>query len=99
MAIPGLTPAMEAESTRASRRGIFAFGLLAFLGAAFSLAACFAQILITVVAALIGSAVLDVNPHGQALLMWVFALVGVIGLARDRKNYHSKIPLTIGVVP
>jgi len=98
MTTPELTPAVEAEGTRASGRGVFAFGILAFLGSALSLAACFAEILITAIAPLIGIAIVSVNPHGQAVLMWMFALVGVIGLARDRKNNRSKMPLVIGVV-
>lgn len=42
-----LTSRPETERSRGSDRGLLAFGLLAFPGAGLSLAACFAEILIS----------------------------------------------------
>lgn len=97
MANTGLTLSRKLEVAPAPGRGPFAFGMLAFLGAGLSLAACFAEILITTFAPMVGLAVLAVNPHAQAAVMSVFALLGVIGLVRDSGNYASKIPLATGV--
>ena len=38
----------------------------------------------------------EINPHLQAVLMWSFALLAVIGLARDSRLHASRAPLAIG---
>jgi hypothetical protein len=40
-----------------------------------------------------GFAAFQLNIHLQALFMWAFALVTVVGLARDRKRHRSNVPL------
>ncbi|WP_421868826.1 adenylate/guanylate cyclase domain-containing protein [Motiliproteus sp.] len=79
------------------------FGLLAYAGAALSLLACYAQIIASLVAPLFGITTAlypdnpAINPHLQAVLMWVFGLVTVIGLARDRAQSSRRHPLVVGV--
>jgi hypothetical protein len=67
------------------RRSIFRFGLLAYLGAAISLGFCFWKSIFIVVGPILGLAFIEINPHLQAVLMWLFAAVTVIGLLIDRK--------------
>jgi class 3 adenylate cyclase len=73
--------------------GIWLFGSLALLGAGASLLFCYAQVLISLLAPLLGLPAFELNIHVQALFMWAFALVTVIGLARDRKSHNSNLPL------
>jgi class 3 adenylate cyclase len=72
---------------------IWLFGSLALLGAGASLLFCYGQVLISLTAPLLGLAAFQLNIHVQALFMWAFALVTVIGLARDRRRHHSNLPL------
>ena len=74
------------------------FGFLAFLGAGTSLVFCYAQVLISLMTPLFGLAAFEMNLHAQAIFMWGFALVTVIGLARDRKRHDSSLPLILSAV-
>ena len=86
------------DSAAATGTGL-PFGLLAYAGAAISLAFCFAKaIVFAVLPALgIGIAMFDFNPHLQAVLMWLFVLVAVVGLGLDKRPCGSALPLTIGL--
>ena len=81
-----------------SRRGLFRFGLLAYLGAAVSLAFCFWKAIFIVVGPILGLAFIEIDPHLQAVFMWLFAAVTVVGLMIDRKRHGENMPVLIGVV-
>jgi class 3 adenylate cyclase len=97
MSEPGQLTPPDPPMASVKENGATRFGFLAFFGAAASVAACFAKILITLLAPLFGLAIIGVNPHVQAIIMWGFAALAVIGLVRDRKRHDSKLPLQIGV--
>jgi len=71
------------------------FGSLAFAGAAASLAFCYGQVLISLLAPLFGLAEFELNIHVQAVFMWGFALVTVVGLYRDRRSHGRALPLAV----
>jgi hypothetical protein len=79
------------------RRGIFRFGLLAYLGAAISLGVCFWKSVFGLVAPILGLTFIDINPHLQAVIMWLFAAVSVVALSFDRKQHGENAPFLIGV--
>ena len=68
-------------------------GIGAVLAALASLATCYSGILLTY---LVGYEALSINPHVQAVLMWVFALLAVSFLWRDRKRHAKELPLVLG---
>ncbi|MEM7226732.1 MAG: adenylate/guanylate cyclase domain-containing protein [Pseudomonadota bacterium] len=74
------------------------FGFLAYLGTAVSVLFCYAQILVDLIAPVFASAPFQVNIHVQSVLMWVSALVAVLGLYRDRRAHHSKAPFLLGLI-
>ena len=74
------------------------FGLLALLGAGASLLFCYAQVVISLLAPLFGLPEFELNIHVQALFMWGFALVTVIGLAQDRKLHGNNVPLVMSAI-
>jgi class 3 adenylate cyclase len=39
-----------------------------------------------------------INPDVQAVLMWAFAFLAVIGLYRDKKHHHDETPLILGLI-
>jgi len=79
------------------RRGIFRFGLLAYLGAGVSLAVCFWKLVFGLVAPIVGLTFIEINPHLQAVIMWVFAAVAVVALFFDRKQHGEDAPFLIGL--
>jgi class 3 adenylate cyclase len=81
-----------------SRWNIFRFGLLAYLGAAVSLGVCFWKTIFIVVGPIFGLTLVEINPHLQAVLMWLFAAAAVVGLVVDRKRHGENLPLVLGVV-
>jgi len=87
----------NSDTAVAQGRGILAFGSLAYLGAAGSVVMCYATVLGTLIAPLLGLATLGMNPHLQAVLMWSFALVAVVGLARDRRKHARNLPLLLAI--
>lgn len=68
-------------------------GIGAVLAALASLATCYSGILLTY---LVGYEALSINPHVQAVLMWVFAVLAVGFLWRDRKRHAKELPLVLG---
>ena len=79
------------------RPGNFRFGLLAYLGAAISLAFCFWKSVFGLVAPILGLTFIDINPHVQAVFMWLFAAVAVVALFFDRKQHGDNAPFSIGL--
>jgi class 3 adenylate cyclase len=69
------------------------FGSLALLGAGASLLFCYAQVVISLISYSFGLPEFELDIHVQALFMSAFALVTVIGLARDRTGHNSNVPL------
>ena len=78
-------------------QGTMLFGSLAFIGAGASLVFCYAQVLISLIAPLFGLGAFEMNINLQAVFMWGFGLVTVIGLLRDRKHHKSNLPLIMSV--
>ncbi len=78
-------------------RGAHSFGLFAYLGAAVSLVFCFWKATFGLIAPLVGLTVIDINPHLQAVTMWLFAAVTVGALAADRKRHDDIQPLLVGI--
>lgn len=77
---------------------IFRFGLLAYLGAAVSLAFCFWKSVFGLVSPVLGLTFVDINPHLQAFIMWLFAAVAVVALFFDRRQHGANGPFLIGLV-
>jgi class 3 adenylate cyclase len=78
------------------RPGFFRFGLLAYLGAAISLAFCFWKSTFGLIAPILGLSAVEINPHVQAVIMWLFAAVAVVALFLDRKQHGENAPFLIG---
>jgi class 3 adenylate cyclase len=74
------------------------FGLVALVGATVSIIFCYGQILISLITPILGLAAFELNIHVQAIFMWLFGLVTVYGLARDRRAVGNAIPLAVGVI-
>jgi len=72
------------------------FGSLAFLGAGLSLITCYATVIVSLTGPLFGISGFEFNPHLQAVMMWVFVLLAVLGLARDRRHHQNSLPLSVG---
>jgi class 3 adenylate cyclase len=77
-------------------RGIFRFGLLAYAGAALSLGVCFWKSTFGLIAPIVGLMSVEINPHVQAVIMWVFAAAAVVALFFDRKRHGENAPFVIG---
>ncbi len=70
-------------------------GIGAVLAALASLATCYSEILSTYV---LGYQALSINPHVQAVIMWVLAFLAVGFLWRDRKRHARELPLVLGAI-
>ena len=83
-----------------SKPSALPFGVLAYSGAALSLGFCFAKTILLYLTPVLGlgASQFDINPHLQALMMWLFVLVGVVGLFFDRGRCGSNLPVTLGAV-
>ena len=77
--------------------GRLPFGFLAYAGAGISLLFCYADILAALLAPIVGLTPSGINPHVQAVAMWFFALVAVIGLLQNAKRHGDRWPLVLGV--
>lgn len=75
------------------------FGVLAYAGAAVSVGLCFAKAIVFYLSPLLGIGLVqfNFNPHLQAVLMWVFVLIGVIGLSLDKNRCGSSVPMFMGI--
>ena len=89
-----------------ANQGVLKFGLLAYLAAALSLIICYLKGFANYFGPTVGLAPIEtatgqtavMNPHLQAVLMWLFAALAVVALTFDRKKHGDNIPLLIGVV-
>jgi class 3 adenylate cyclase len=77
-------------------RGILRFGLLAYAGAALSLGVCFWKSTFGLLAPIVGLTSVEINPHVQAVIMWLFAAVAVVALFFDRRQHGENAPFVIG---
>ncbi len=80
---------------RPSRR-ISRFGWQANAFALISILLCYSQAILVAGAGVVGLQIIDTAPHLQAVLMWVFALMAVLGILRDRKQHGNSLPVVIG---
>lgn len=88
---------MAMTISRALPHGAIGFGVYAYIGAAVSLAFCFWKATFGLIAPLVGLTVVDINPHLQAVVMWLFAAVTVVALVVDRKRHGDIRPLLVGL--
>jgi class 3 adenylate cyclase len=88
-------PEADAGEDLAGRR--LPFGFLAYAGAAVSILFCYVDVLAVLLAPLVGLTPSGINPHVQAVAMWGFALVAVIGLLKNAKRHGDRWPLALGV--
>ena len=72
------------------------FGRLAFIGTVGSLATCYLKILLLVFVWLGATTVPEINPHVQAAIMTILALVALVGLYLDRRRHGSNLPMVVG---
>ena len=72
------------------------FGRLAFIGTVGSLATCYLKILLLVFVWLGAATVPQINPHVQAAIMTLLALVALVGLYLDRRRHGSNLPMVVG---
>ena len=72
------------------------YGFVAFLGAGVSLATCYYKLFTGWLATLLGGSTLTLNIHVQAVIMWVFVLIAVVGLFYDRRLHGRSLPLAMG---
>jgi class 3 adenylate cyclase len=86
------------DSSAGAWRDRLPFGFLAYLGAAVSLVFCYFDLFAGLAANVFGVEMLSINPHVQAVLMWLFVVVAVVGLARDRNAHGHRLPLLLGLV-
>lgn len=56
-----------------ANRGVLRIGLLAYLGLALSLFLCFSKTMFTYCGLIIGLAPVEMSPHLQAVIMWLFS--------------------------
>ncbi len=94
--ISQVTKQSVAAEAQRDRRALL-FGSLAFIGAGASLVFCYAQVLISLIVPLFGLGAFEMNLHLQAVFMWGFGLVTVVGLVRDRKQHNSNLPLIMSI--
>ena len=74
------------------------FGFLAYVGVAISMMICYFDLIVGVASDFVAVETLRLNPHVQAVLMWVFGLVAVFGLSLDWKAHGRMLPLLLGVL-
>ncbi|MEM7406465.1 MAG: adenylate/guanylate cyclase domain-containing protein [Pseudomonadota bacterium] len=84
--------AAQPESIRFTRAGP-PFGWVVYLGVAASMTICYSR---PVGELLTGGGAL--NPHVQAVLMWMLGLVALFGLWRDRMIHGTVGPLLVGLL-
>jgi class 3 adenylate cyclase len=85
----------QARPTTASR---FPFGILAYAGAGASLFVCYGKVILLGALSWFGVREIAINPHLQAVLMWLLGLVAIYGLYQDRRAHRRDHPLVMGVV-
>lgn len=76
------------------RAPVTRYGWLAFIGPGVSLAICYGNIILR----LVGLEHLRLNPHVQAVLMSLFALVAVYALAKDRTQHEEGLPIKLAIL-
>ena len=76
----------------------FPFGALAYAGAGASLFVCYSKVILLGALSSFGVRDIAINPHLQAVLMWLLGLVAIYGLYQDRRAHRRDHPLIMGVV-
>jgi class 3 adenylate cyclase len=74
------------------------FGWLANACTLGSLLMCFANTVLIVVLGVFSVRVTELVPHVQAVLMWLLALLAVVGLVLDRKQHRNIKPIAVGIL-
>jgi class 3 adenylate cyclase len=74
------------------------FGTLAYFGAGTSLFVCYGKVVILSVLSSLGSVQLELNPHLQAVLMWLLGVIAIYGLYMDRRCHGKSYPVLLGVI-
>lgn len=99
MSEPVVTTASAAgAATSAAEATNQRFGMVANVCALGSLAMCYAEVALVAVLGSFGLSVAQTAaPHVQAVLMWVLALLAVIGLFIDRGRHGQRLPVLLAV--
>jgi class 3 adenylate cyclase len=74
------------------------FGSLAYFGAGASLFVCYGKVVILGALSGFGLVQLDINPHLQAVLMWLLGVIAIFGLYKDRQCHGRTYPMVLGAV-
>jgi class 3 adenylate cyclase len=90
--------AVELASEGTHQEHVARFGWLALLGAGASLISCYIVKLSGALAPLLDTAIITLNPHVQAVFMWGFAMIALVGLALDRRHHGHNLPVAVGGV-
>lgn len=77
---------------------VLPFGLFAYVGAGASMLVCYGKTMLLASLGILGLNIPDINPHAQAVLMWVLGMVAVYGLLQDRKVHHKNHPVLLGAL-
>jgi class 3 adenylate cyclase len=86
---------VEAQKTHwITANELFRSGLMPYIGTAVSMTICYLKFFSPVLAPFIGVD-WDFNPHVQAVLMWLFALMAVYSVFLDRSKHQDRYPLYI----
>ena len=59
---------------------------------------CYSKALFASTVGLVANSEFNFNPHIQAVVMWMLALVAVYGLVRDRNAHGRLLPLCLGLL-
>jgi len=59
---------------------------------------CYGKTMLLASLGILGMNIPDINPHVQAVLMWVLGMVAVYGLLQDRKVHHKNYPVVLGAL-
>lgn len=78
---------LETQKTSVSFKGAF----MPFVGIGGSLGVCYSKAMAAEVLPLFGMQ-LEVDPHAQALAMWVFSLIAVVAIYNDRERHSNLRP-------
>jgi class 3 adenylate cyclase len=89
--------ANSATTSSVKSRLILPDGMLALFGAGASMLVCYNKFLLGIFT-LFTDSMPQFNPHLQAVLMWVFAVIAVYSLIQDRKIHGSLVPTVFGAI-
>ena len=79
------------RETASLRPGV---GWLAYIGTAISMCVCYLKFISAALVPMLGTG-WEINPHVQAVLMWLFALLAVYAVYRDWNKHSDRYPFYV----